>query len=286
MEQMRQFPRTVVGGVSLPRILIGTNWLLGWSHRSSAQDKLITEKFDTPEKFFPVFETYMQHGINAVMGPISASPLAIDAIKYAEDKLGKKIIIIDTPVTNVNDTPEGRKSAEDTFKKSAEIGSTFCLMHHGSLEQLCNKNKRIFDRLPDYLYMKRANGLIPGLSSHYPEAVVYSDTNGYDVETYIQILNCMGFLMHTEIENVARIITNAKKPVMTIKPFAAGRVTPFVGLNFNWSVLRDIDMITVGVMSEREAAEDIEISFAALDRRYPDLAGRSSPDMNQAVLKR
>ena len=26
----QNFPRTEVGGVSLPRIIIGTNWLLGW----------------------------------------------------------------------------------------------------------------------------------------------------------------------------------------------------------------------------------------------------------------
>ena len=133
--------------------------------------------------------------------------------------------------------------------------------------------------------MMRDHGLIPGLSAHMPEAILYSDANGYDVETYIQIFNCMGFLMQVEVEGVARIIRNAKKPVMTIKPFAAGRVSPFVGLNFNWSVLRDQDMITVGVLSEDEVHEDVEISFAALERRFPELAGRNSPVKNQAVLQ-
>ena len=33
---MKQFPRTEVAGVSLPRLLIGTNWLLGWSHTGAA----------------------------------------------------------------------------------------------------------------------------------------------------------------------------------------------------------------------------------------------------------
>ncbi|MCL2518596.1 MAG: hypothetical protein FWF15_08545 [Oscillospiraceae bacterium] len=286
METKRNFPRTTVGGVSLPRILIGTNWLLGYSHRSSAQDRLIMGKFHNSEAFLPIFETYLEYGIDAIMGPVSTNNTCLDAVKYAEDKLGKKIIIIDTPVMNVDDTAEGRKSAEATIKRSADVGSTFCMIHHSSMEQLVNKNKRIIDRLPDYLYMKRANGLIPGLSCHMPEGIVYSDLNGYDVETYIQIFNCMGFLMQVEIEQVAYIINRAKKPVMTIKPFAAGRTTPFVGLNFSWSVLRDRDMITIGVMSEQEAAEDIEISFATLDRRYPDLAGRSSPNIHQDVLKK
>ena len=34
----KQFPRTQVEGVSLSRMLIGTNWLLGWSHTSPSAD--------------------------------------------------------------------------------------------------------------------------------------------------------------------------------------------------------------------------------------------------------
>ena len=85
------------------------------------------------------------------------------------------------------------------------------------------------------------------------------------------------------MEGVAAIIRNAKHPVMTIKPFAAGRCTPFVGFNFNWNVIRDCDMITVGANSEAEVREDVEISFAALERRAPEVEGRSSP-YKQTVL--
>jgi hypothetical protein len=280
---IKEFPRTVVGGVSMPRILIGTNWLLGWSHTGAAADKGILEKYRKPEDFYPVFNAYLDYGIDAVMGPISKHPLCLEAIRYAEDRSGKKIIIIDTPAINVDDSQAARAEAQAEIKRSAEIGSTFCLIHHASAEQLVNKNKRAIPRLPDYLSMIRDAGLIPGLSAHMPELITYSDANGYDVETYIQIFNCMGFLMQIEIESVARIIHNAKKPVMTIKPMAAGRCTPFVGLNFNWAVLRDCDMITIGAGSEAEAREDIEISLAALERRAPNLAPRSSP-VSQSIL--
>ena len=139
------------------------------------------------------------------------------------------------------------------------------------------------DRLPDYTDMIRQAGLIPGLSAHMPEVIQYSDLNGYDVETYIQIFNCLGFLMQVEIEPVIKIIHEAKKPVMTIKPMAAGRVSPYVGLTFNWTVLRPQDMVTVGCISEYEAHEDVEISLAALERRLPNLEGRSSP-AKQSIL--
>ena len=68
---------------------------------------------------------------------------------------------------------------------------------------------------------------------------------------------------------------------MTIKSMAAGRTTPFVGLNFAWNTLRECDMVTIGCTSAEEAEEDIEISFAALERRMPLIGKRSSPVQHQ-----
>lgn len=283
---MEQFPRTTVGGIDMPRMIIGTNWLLGWSHTGAAADAGIKEKYQRPEDFYPVLHTYLEHGINAIMGPMSDNDLGYDAIKYAENKDGKHIIIVDTPVINVDDTPQARLEAEKQIKKSASLGCEFCFLHHISVEQLVNKNKRQITRLPDYTKMVRDAGMLPGCGAHMPEVILYCDANGYDVESYIQIFNCMGFMMQVEIENVARIIHNANHPVMTIKPMAAGRTTPYVGLTFNWNAIRDCDLVTVGAGSSKEAEEDIEYSLAALNHRFPDVEGRGSSGKNQDVLKK
>jgi hypothetical protein len=126
--------------------------------------------------------------------------------------------------------------------------------------------------------MIRDRDMLPGLSAHMPELIIYSDKNNYDVETYIQLYNCMGFLMQVEVEYIHRVIQNAKKPVMTIKAMAAGRVSPFVGLTFAWHTIRPQDMVTVGCLTPQEVEEDIEISLAALEGRSPNLEGRSSPN--------
>ena len=70
---------------------------------------------------------------------------------------------------------------------------------------------------------------------------------------------------------------------MTIKPMAAGRVTPFVGITFAYATLRPCDMVTVGCFIPEEAREDIEIGFAAIERRAPDLEGRASPKKSAAL---
>ena len=286
MQNQKQFPRTEVAGVSVSRMIIGTNWLLGWSHTGKAADKRITDRYQSPESFFPVLEAFSQYGIDTIMGPMSENLRIVDAIRYAEERLEKKFILVDTPILNVDDTREGRAQARALVKKSAEIGSTFCLIHHSAAEQLVNKNKRTMDRLDDYTQMIREEGMIPGLSAHMPELVLYADENEYDVETYIQIYNCLGFLMQIEVETVASIIHGAKKPVMTIKSMGAGRCTPYVGLNFTWNTIRPCDMVTVGCFTPEEVHEDVEISLAALERRFPNLERRSSPANHQAVLNR
>ena len=108
--------------------------------------------------------------------------------------------------------------------------------------------------------------------------------NDYGVETYIQLYNCMGFLMQVEIESVNKVIHNAKKPVITIKPCAAGRTTPFVGLNFSYNTIREQDMVCIGCFNEGEAAEDIEIARAAIERRPPVIVSRNSP-LQTSVIK-
>ncbi|MCL2003223.1 MAG: hypothetical protein FWG72_04360 [Oscillospiraceae bacterium] len=278
------FPRTQAGGVSLPRLIIGTNWLAGWSHRSVAADERIKRHHSAKESIVPLLETFVRNGVDAIMAPLGRIPPITDAIREAEQRLGKGIIRIDTPILNVDDTAEGRREAAAVIRESKELGAVFCLIHHSSAEQLVNKNKGVVERLDDYTAMIREQGMLPGVTAHMPELVVYCDENGYDVETYVQIYNCMGFLMQTEIEIVSGIIHNAKKPVMTIKPMAAGRVTPYVGLNFSWATLRDCDMVTVGCFDEHEAAEVVEISRAALERRHPDLEKRQSPNQCQAAF--
>ncbi|MCL2867102.1 MAG: hypothetical protein FWF47_04995 [Clostridia bacterium] len=268
------FPRTEVGGLSLSRMVIGTNNIMGGSHRTHARDMHIREINHSAAAVADIIEAYLEYGVDTIIGCLSKSRFALDGIKLAEDRTGKKVYFIELAFFDMSDTKEALKAADDYIKNCKKAGVHICMPLHVCVEQLVNKQTRTIDRLADYLYMIREHGMIPGLSAHMPEIIEFADENEYDVETYIQIYNAAGFLMQMEVETVQKIIWKAKKPVLTIKPMAAGHLNPLVGLNFVWNTIRPQDMVAVGCMTPEEAHETVEFSRAALERRLPVLDGR------------
>jgi hypothetical protein len=263
---MSEFPRTLVGGVSLPRLLIGSNWFLGFSHASLAKDQFIKD-YQSRGRLAKILAVFLKSGVDAVMASLSQH--LEDAIRAAEDRAGRRMIRILTPSFNI--LPGGPRESEPevVLDRCKELGATFCLPHQMVTDALLDRMHGVIRDIDRYTQMIREREMIPGLSTHMPETVVIADRTGADVETYIQIYNAAGFLMQVEADWVMRIIREAKKPVMTIKPLAAGRLLPVVGLAFVWNTIRDQDMVTVGVTTPDEAREVIEISLDLLDRRIP-----------------
>ncbi len=266
---MSEFPRTTVECLSLSRMIIGTNWFFGWSHTSAAKDKYIKATLNTA-KIADIIEVFLNAGVDTLMGLIE-HPGMKEAITEAENRTGRKVIVVSTPGFNVGDDTQALGEAERTIERNAKLGVAICMPHTSATDKLHDHRARKILNMDKYCAMIRKYGMIPGLSTHVPESVVYADETGLDVGTYIQIYNAAGFLMHLEVDWIHRIILNAKHPVMTIKPMAAGRLLPLVGLGFVWGTLRDQDMVTVGTMSPDEAREVIEISLGCLEHREANI---------------
>lgn len=264
---MDGFPRTEVGGVSLPRLIIGTNWFLGYSHTSLAKDRFIKE-LQTRNRIVEVLLAFLTYEIDAVMGPLH--PLLEESIQEAEQRSGKPITRIYTPWFNILPGGPEENEPEVVFDQCAQWNATFCMPHQAVTDALLDRMHRTIRDLNRYTQMIRERGMIPGLSTHMPETPIIADETGADVETYIQIYNAAGFLMQVEADWVMKIIRNAKKPVMAIKPLAAGRLLPVVGLSFVWSTIRPIDMVVIGTTTPEEAHEVVNISLDLLHQRIPD----------------
>jgi hypothetical protein len=270
---MTAFPRTMVGGLSVSRMIIGTNWFLGYSHTSAAKDDYIKTHIMERTKIADILEVYLNSGVDTVMGLIQR-PQLWEGIQEAQQRTGKKMIVVYTPGIPV--TPETPSKgfgaeAEKIFDEEQRLGATFCFPHQGTTDALIDRCTRRIRHLDQISRMIRERGMIPGLSTHMPESIIYADESGADVETYISLYNSMGFLMQVEVDWIHRVITHAKKPVMTIKPMAAGQLRPFQAFNFVWNTLRSQDMVTVGTMTPKEAQECIDLSLGILERRNAEI---------------
>lgn len=263
------FPRVSIEGLSVSRLTIGTNWFLGYSHTSKAKDRDIVERM-TPDRIADVLEVFFNAGVDTLYGIRPDSGL-MQAIDTAQQRTGTRCIPLGIPTLPTDDTTEARDKAQRILDEYAKLGTRICMPHQATTDAFVNRRHKTVEGIEPYLAMIRERAMIPGLSTHMPETPLYADATGLDVATYCQIYNAAGFLMQIEVDWVHRMIWRAQKPVINIKPLAAGRLPPLVGLAFSWSTLRDRDIVCVGTSSPAEAAEVIELSLALLEKRAPQV---------------
>jgi hypothetical protein len=262
------FPRTTIENLSVSRLMIGTNWFMGYSHTSKAKDRHIVETM-TSDRIADVIEVFLDAGVDTIYGMTPENRI-VEAVDRAQQRTGRTCITIAVPTLPTDDSAESMGEAERILDEYAALGLSICMPHQCTTDAFVDRRTRSLAGIEPYLGMIRDRGMVPGLSTHMPEVPVYADESGLDVGTYIQIYNAAGFLMQIEVDWVQQMIWKARKPVITIKPLAAGRLTPLVGLAFSWSTIRSCDMVCIGTNSPYEAVEVIELSMSILEHRVPN----------------
>ncbi len=269
------FPRTEIGGVSVSRLVAGSNWWLGYTHQTRPRGAW-NKAGQSAETIADVLEVFIRGGVNVTMGP-PTEPLP-EGIDRARQRTGAELHFLCTPWFDLADSGVDWDSAARALDEAAELGATFCWPHAACTDRLYDGLTRTIRDMDRVCAMIREREMVPGLSTHRPEVIRAADAAGLDVASYICIYNCAGFLMPYEIDWAQRLIQEAAKPVTTIKPMAAGRVMPYVGLPFSWATIREIDLVTAGTMTADEAREVIDLSLAAIEGRTArhDLAATRS----------
>ena len=255
-------PVTSIGGVEVSRIICGSNTFFGFSHFSAARDSWLRRYFDVP-RIVEVMAKCAEFGVNCVLsGPVSEMH---EAIQELERQTGHHMVWMCTPgMRNDDDLSDG-------IKWCADRGVEICMPHVSFTDVRLNIAKNQIEGIEPYLEQIRSLGMVPGLSTHRPETIVIGDSAEYDVETYIQPFNVVGFLNPLETDWVARLIRKTPKPVVCIKPLAAGRVMPEPGLGFVFRNNKPIDPVAVGFLSPEEAEEDIKIALAIMEKEHPEV---------------
>ena len=248
-------PVTTIEGLTLPKILIGTNSLLGWSHTSKGRDEWIRRTY-TADRIAEVFSHCAHLGATAVLGPLH--PRLVDALNKAR-AMGAKITWVSTTVGG----------SKETFKEQLvqirEAGSPICFFHGGWTDRWPVVNGRLED-MERYIDAVREAGLIPGTAVHNGERLALITSLGYDFAAYLVPVNKAGFIMHPDRQTVLDAVAGAGKPVIAIKPLACGRFDEGKPSEWlGWTLERPGVVATaIGIMNEEEASEDLEAAMSVL----------------------
>ena len=245
---MPKFPSITIEGVEVPKVLIGINSLLGWSHTSRGRDEWIRRYFTT-ELIAEVFTAAVNLGVTGVLGPVN--PKLLDSIKLTQDITGEKITFVATTIGAKEETKEQVKILKD-------FGAPFCCLHGGWTDNWEVEDGHFVD-LEDYLKRIRDAGLIPGSATHNGERLKMMDEGGYDISVFVTPVNKMGFYMNPSQNVALDAVNNCSKPVIAIKPLASGRfdegrIKEWLQWVFN---VEGVDSMVIGFMSPEEATEDI-----------------------------
>ncbi|MCD6445057.1 hypothetical protein J7L70_08730 [Candidatus Bathyarchaeota archaeon] len=242
------FPTFDVEGVKVPKLLIGINSLLGWSHTSVGRDRWI-RRYYTARRIARVFERCMELGVYGVLGPVW--PRLIEAIKIAEKETGERMLFVSTTIGEPRETEKQLRMLDGLY-------SPICCIHGAWTDSWPLENGR-FVGLEKYLRLIRRSGRVPGLACHNGDRLRLVDEGDYDVSLFVTPVNKMGFYMYPTMESILEAISRTRRPVIAIKPLASGRFDE--GKIREWLEWvfsqKGVSGICVGFMSEEEAEEDI-----------------------------
>ena len=256
-------PTTNIGGVEVTRMACGSNSFFGFSHLSAARDAWLVRHFDD-DRLYEMLKCCATLGVNLFVSGVQERFARLR--RRLADETGFHIKWACTPA---GETLDELKQAIDTCR---EYDVEICPPHTSFIERNLNLRDREITDLPEALAYIRSLGMVPGISTHRPEAVPLVHELGYDVETCILPLNALGFLCQVEVEWQERIIRNFPKPIITIKPLAAGRITPIPGFTFVYQRIKPIDTVAVGVMAPEELEEDVNLATSLMAGEEGDVA--------------
>lgn len=250
------FPMTTIGGIEISRLICGSNTFHGYSHFSAARNEWLRQYF-TPERIYEVLEVCVNEGINATVSIQREDYRRI--LEEIERNTGHHIVWIASPGGST------KEELMDGIRQCADMGVEICMPHTSYTDSHLIIAENRIDTADEILPLIRTLGMVPGWSTHRPEVITVSDRAGYDVETYIQPYNSIGFLCSVETDWVGRVITHTAKPVISIKPLGSGRILPPTGLRFVYHSIKPIDTVCIGMMSPQEAREDIGLARSILE---------------------
>jgi len=252
------FPIFEVEGVNVPRVMIGINPFLGYSHFSEAKDWYFKRIFSYVEAISEIIVGATKLGVTGIYTP--ADEKIAKALVQVEQTSGIRMTVIGTTYY----TLEFEKIRRE-IELLKTMGARICLLHGNMVDHLLNHVKRTITDAEKMLKLIRDYGMVPGIACHDSYAIVYADQQGYDAQLYATPVNKIGFWMNPEGRTL-KAIRETSKPVIALKPFASGRIPPREGLEFTLAT-PGVKAVAIGVASIEEVNQDFQLAKEILHEK-------------------
>jgi hypothetical protein len=118
----------------------------------------------------------------------------------------------------------------------------------------------LLEELIDRIH-ERGNKTLLGIH-HAGTSIPLIEEKQIKIDGYVTPINKLGVMMfptQREAETIIEKARKARKLIIGIKPFAGGRIQPEEALNYVYKKIK-VDSCMIGVCSEREAEEDLQIA--------------------------
>ncbi|MHA1792653.1 MAG: hypothetical protein ACTSVI_08415 [Promethearchaeota archaeon] len=249
-------PKIKLESLELSRLICGTNPFVGISHFTRSRDMFLKEYFTIERISEIMVYLFEEFGVNCCLS--SPREEIAKAIKIVQDETGEKYHWLCTPSARI--TAKGLKpDISSQIKWCADHDVSVCMPHRSYTDSFMNPAEGVIEGLPDILAEIRDQGMIPGISTHYHDAITICQKQKYDVSVIIQPLNTIGFQSDIEVNTLVRLIKNTKFQIINIKPLAAGRLLPEVGLPFCFNNIKPNDFVACGFDCIQNADYDCQL---------------------------
>ena len=249
-------PRIPLEHLKISRLICGTNPFVGISHHGlrGLKFRIHYRKVERIEEI--MLYLAQEHGINACIS--SPRDNIAHAIKTVERETGQDFYWICSPSRRI--TAKGLKPNIYTqIQWCADHQVSVCAPHRNYTDKALNRDKRIIEGVEDILASIRDKGMITGLTCHSAEIVRIVEERKYDVPIVVQPLNPLGYQSNVPPSELIKIIQNTKLQILVIKPMAAGRITPEIGLSYAFKHIKPSDFVSCGFNNFAAAKYDLSI---------------------------
>jgi len=235
-----------IGKARIPRILLGTSPFIGAGQFGSRAEFYYRHFYEHPENIVKIILKAVDLGVTGIQA--LPYPRIFSALRAAEREMGEELTIVGTI---------GPEAPHDDIKNLRRF-KTVAMLLHGQVTDA--RNIREISQLLNDVH---AANCLAGLVTHKPFSTLkWLEETELDIDLLMLSFNKLGMFMDTNPTKVAEAIRKLHKPVIGKKVLAAGYLPPQDALTYITKI-GCIDIVAVGVASEKEAEETLTAAATA-----------------------